>query len=76
VALDITPGEAVAATVIAADTDTTPQAIVKQAKAENKSIVDVANERGMHAKALEIFLGLTFLDYVDDPAKEAAGHPV
>jgi predicted Zn-dependent protease len=69
---DLTPGESSAATIIAADTDTTPQAIVREAKIENRSMVDVANARGMHAKALEIFLGLTFLDYTDDPAKEAA----
>lgn len=73
---DLTPGESAAATIVAADTDTTPLAIVKEAKAENRSIVYVANARGMRAKALEIFLGLTYLDYVDDPAKEAAGHPV
>lgn len=73
---DLTPGESAAATIVAADTDTTPQAIVRQARAENRSIVDVANARGMRAKALEIFLGLTYLDYVDDPAKEAVSHPV
>jgi hypothetical protein len=27
----------------------------------------------MHAEALEIFLGLVYLDYTDDPDKEA--HP-
>jgi Zn-dependent protease with chaperone function len=73
---DLTPGESAAATIVAADTDTTPLEIVREAKAEHSSIVDVANARGMRAKALEIFLGLTYLDYVDDPAKEAAGHPV
>jgi len=72
---DLTPGESVAATIVAADTDTTPIAIVREAKAENRSIVDVANARGMRAKSLEIFLGLTYLDYIDDPAKEASGHP-
>ena len=35
---------------------------------------EVANARGMHAKALEIFLGLVYLDYTDDPEKEAHGH--
>lgn len=71
---DLTPGECVAATVVAADTDSTPIAIVRESKAENRSIVDVANARGMRAKSLEIFLGLTYLDYIDDPVKEAAGH--
>lgn len=73
---DLTPGESAAATIVAADTDATPQAIVREAQVENRSIVDVANARGMRAKSLEIFLGLTYLDYVDDPAKEAAGRPV
>ncbi len=73
---DLTPGESVAATIVAAGTDATPQSIVKEAKAENRSIIEVANARGMRAKSLEIFLGLTYLDYVDDPAKEASGHPV
>ncbi|MBV8151823.1 MAG: M48 family metalloprotease, partial [Candidatus Eremiobacteraeota bacterium] len=58
---DLTPGEAAAAAIIAADTNTTALAIVKEAKAENRSIVDVANARGMRAKSLEIFLGLTYL---------------
>jgi len=73
---DLTPGECAAATIVAAGTDTTPLSIVKEAKAENRSIIEVANARGMRAKSLEIFLGLTYLDYVDDPVKEAGGHPV
>jgi Zn-dependent protease with chaperone function len=76
VANDLTPGEAAAATIIAADTDTTPLAIVREAKAENRSMAEVANARGMRAKALEIFLGLIYLDYVDDPVKEASGQAV
>jgi len=71
---DLTPGEVAAATIVAADTNTTPQAIVQEAKATNRHIVDVANARGMHAEALEIFLGLVYLDYTDDPEKEAHGH--
>ena len=76
VANDLTPGEAAAATIIAADTDTTPMAIVREAKVENRSMAEVANARGMRAKALEMFLGLIYLDYVDDPVKEASGQPV
>jgi predicted Zn-dependent protease len=72
---DLTPGECAAATIVAADTNTTPLAIVREARVENRSIIDVANARGMRAKSLEMFLGLIYLDYVDDPAKEAAGHP-
>jgi hypothetical protein len=71
---DLTPGEVAAAAIVAADTNTTPQAIVQEAKTTNRRIVDVANSRGMHGEALEIFLGLVYLDYTDDPEKEARGH--
>ncbi len=71
---DLTPGEIASAAIVAADTNTTPQAIVQEAKASGRRIVDVANARGMHAEALEIFLGLVYLDYTDDPEKEAKGH--
>jgi len=71
---DLSPGEVVAASIIAADTNTTPDEIVQEAKTTNRPIVDVANERGMHAEALEIFLGLVYLDYTDDPLKESLGH--
>jgi Zn-dependent protease with chaperone function len=71
---DLTPGEVVSASIVAADTNTTPQAIVDEAKATNRRVVDVANARGMHAQSLEIFLGLVYLDYTDDPTKEAHGH--
>jgi predicted Zn-dependent protease len=70
---DISPGDVAAAVIVGADTNATGQAILAEAKENNKSIVDVANERGMYAQALEIFLGLVWLDYTDDPAKEA--HP-
>ena len=40
----------------------------------DRRIVDVANARGMRSEALEIFLGLVYLDYTDDPLKEARGH--
>ncbi len=69
----ISPGEMAAAAVVAADTNATTEAIVQQAKAERTSIVDVAGERGMRMVSLEIFLGLVYLDYVDDPDKEAHG---
>jgi predicted Zn-dependent protease len=70
----LAPGEVAAASIVAADTNTTPDAIVQEAKSTNRRIVDVANARGMRSEALEIFLGLVYLDYVDDPVKEAAGH--
>ena len=68
---DLTPGEVAAAAIVAADTNTTPQAIVQEAVTSHRRIVDVANARGMRAQALEIFLGLIYLDYTDDPLKEA-----
>ena len=37
---------------------------------KKKSPVDVANEHGMHAWPLEIFTGLVYLSYTDDPDKE------
>ncbi|HXP91929.1 MAG TPA: M48 family metalloprotease [Candidatus Binatia bacterium] len=67
----LSPGEMAAAAIVAADTNATTEAIVQQAKAERTSIVDVARERGVRALSLEIFLGLIYLDYVDDPEKEA-----
>jgi len=70
---DLTPGEVAAAAIVAADTNTTPQAIVQEARATNRRIVDVANARGMRTEALEIFLGLVYLAYTDDPQKEAHG---
>ncbi len=70
---DLTPGEVAAAAIVAADTNTTPQAIVAEAAATHRRIVDVANARGMRAEALEIFLGLVYLSYTDDPQKEAHG---
>ncbi len=72
---DLTPGEVAAAAIIAADTNTTTAAVVQQAATSNKRIIDVANARGMNTEALEIFLGLVYLDYTDDPAKESHAPP-
>ncbi len=68
---DLTPGEVAAAVIVGADTNAAPQAVLAEAKADGKTIVDLANARGMYAQALEIFLGLVYLDYTDDPDKEA-----
>jgi hypothetical protein len=68
---DLSPGEATAAAIVAADTNTTPEAIIGEAQTTHRSIVDIANSRQMHAEALEIFEGLIYLDYTDDPEKEA-----
>ena len=68
---DLSPAEVVAASIIAADTGATPQQIVDEAKTTHRSMVDVANARGMPALSLEIFLHLIDLDYTDDPDQEA-----
>ena len=70
---DVTPGELTAASIVAADTKSTPQSIIREAHETHRSVVDVANAKGMHAQALEIFLGLIWLDYTDNPENEA--HP-
>jgi hypothetical protein len=71
---DRSPGEVAAAAVVGADTNAAPAVIEADAAAALHSIVDVANTRGMSAEALEIMLGLIYLDYTDDPDKEARGH--
>ncbi|HEV2740440.1 MAG TPA: M48 family metalloprotease [Candidatus Elarobacter sp.] len=70
---DLTPGDVAAAAIVGADTNAAPQAVLAEAKASGKSIVDLANARGMFSQSLEIFLGLVYLDYTDDPDKEARG---
>jgi tetratricopeptide (TPR) repeat protein len=70
---NVTPGELTAASIIAADTKTTPQAIIREAHETHRNVIDVANAHGMHALSLEIFLGLIYLDYTDSPENEA--HP-
>jgi hypothetical protein len=70
---NVTPGDLTAACIIAADTKTTPQAIIREAHESHRNVIDVGNARGMNALALEIFEGLIYLDYTDDPVKEA--HP-
>jgi hypothetical protein len=67
---DLTPGDVVAATIVAADIKSTPETIIAEAKGANETVIDVANAHKMHAWPLEIFLGLVYLDYTDDPQKE------
>ncbi|HEX4013083.1 MAG TPA: M48 family metalloprotease [Candidatus Cybelea sp.] len=67
---NLTPGDVVAATIVAADIKSTPESIIAEAKNSDETIVDVANSHKMHSWPLEIFLGLVYLDYTDDPAKE------
>ncbi len=66
----ITPGDVAAATIIAADIKSTPQSVIAEAKSSGQTVIDVANDHKMHAWPLEIFLGLVYLDYTDDPTKE------
>jgi predicted Zn-dependent protease len=67
---DLTPGDVAAATIVAADIKSTPESVIAEAKSSNQTIIDVANAHKMHAWPLEIFMGLVYLDYTDDPAKE------
>jgi Zn-dependent protease with chaperone function len=66
----LTPGDVAAATIIAADIKSTPESVIAEAKTSGQSIIDVANVHKMHAWPLEIFMGLVYLDYTDDPIKE------
>lgn len=70
---NLSPGEVAAAAIVAADTNSTPAAVQAAANAGHSTVVDVANTRGMNAEALEIMLGLVYLDYTDDPESEAQG---
>jgi len=66
----LTPGDVAAATIIAADIKSTPESVIAEAKSSGQTIIDVANAHKMHAWPLEIFMGLVYLDYTDDPIKE------
>jgi predicted Zn-dependent protease len=69
----ITPGDVTVATILAADIKSTPDEILDEMASTNKSPVDLADSHGMHAWPLEIFTGLVYLDYTDNPATEM--HP-
>lgn len=66
----LTPGDVTAATIVAADIKSTPESVIAEAKSSGGTIIDVANTHKMHAWPLEIFMGLVYLDYTDDPIKE------
>lgn len=76
----VTPGEVAAATILSADCDDgltcpddhTPQAILDESVRTKTPVIDLANAYGMHAWPMEIFMGLMYLDYTDDPTKELA----
>lgn len=69
----LTPGDVAAATIIGADTNSSAGAVLQEAASARRPVVDIGNSRGIHAEALEIFLGLVYLDYTDDPQKEVHG---
>lgn len=71
---DVTPGDIVVATILAADIRTTPSEILDEITTNKESPVDLADSHGMHAWPLEIFTGLIYLDYTDNPETEL--HPV
>jgi beta-barrel assembly-enhancing protease len=66
----LTPGDVTAATILAADIKSTPESVIAEAKSSKQTLIDVANAHKMHAWPLEIFMGLVYLDYTDDPVKE------
>ena len=68
---NLSPGEIAAGAIVGADVNAAPAAIEADALAAHGSVVDIADKRGMSAQALEIMLGLVYLDYTDDPDKEA-----
>jgi hypothetical protein len=67
---NLTPGDVVIASILAADIKTTPDEIIGEMLRNKKSPVDIADGHGMHAWPLEILTGLVYLDYTDDPVKE------
>jgi len=70
---NVTPGDVVVATIVAADIKSTPDEIIDEMVSSNKSPVDLADSHGMHAWPLEIFTGLIYTDYTDNPETEM--HP-
>ncbi|MBV9719066.1 MAG: M48 family metalloprotease [Candidatus Eremiobacteraeota bacterium] len=66
----LTPGDVAAATIVAADIKSTPESVIAEAKGSGQTVIDVANAHKMHAWPLEIFMGLVYLDFTDDPVKE------
>ncbi len=68
---NLSPADVVAASIVAADTAATPQAVIDEARENHRSMVAEANARGMQTFALKVFLGLVLFDYTDDPDREA-----
>ncbi|MHB8461135.1 MAG: M48 family metalloprotease [Vulcanimicrobiaceae bacterium] len=71
--LNLTPGDVTTASIIAADTKSTPSDVIDDALSHHRTLVDEANARDMHTWPLEIFTGLIYLDYTDTPQSELNG---
>lgn len=69
----LTPGQVTTASILAADKGEAIRDVIADAKAKGLSLVDEANAQDMHAWPLEIFMGLTYLDYTDNPQREISG---
>lgn len=69
----LTPGEVTTASILAADKGEAIRDVIADAKAKGLPLVDEANAQDMHAWPLEIFMGLTYLDYTDNPQREISG---
>jgi hypothetical protein len=72
---NLSPGEVVSAAFVAGDSNATAATVVASAQSEHEPVLDVGVERKASPLALEIMLGLVYLDYTDDPESEAQGHP-
>jgi predicted Zn-dependent protease len=72
---NLTPGEVAVASIVAAETNVAPATVAQEASVAHKSLIDIAESRNLNAFALDIFLDLVYLDYTDDPMKEANDTP-
>ena len=73
IAEHLTPGQVTTASILAADKGEAIRDVIADAKAKGLPLVDEANAQDMHAWPLEIFMGLTYLDYTDNPQREISG---
>jgi predicted Zn-dependent protease len=66
----LTAGEVAAATILAAEKRVSADEIVLRARARNEALITSAPAARGDALALEIFLGLIYLDYTDELPKQ------
>lgn len=71
-AAHLTPGEVAAATIIAAEKQRSADDIVRVAAEHREPIVTSGSVAQSNALALEIFLGLIYLDYTDELPKASS----